>query len=60
LDDRKLRRPYGTPDLLWDAANPTLKRGANEHCAYGAALQICAEDEGEGYQYETRTGVFDD
>jgi hypothetical protein len=31
----RLRRPYGTPDIL-AAADPTLKRGANLHCAYGA------------------------
>lgn len=25
-----------------NAANPTLKRGANEHCAYGAIAQASA------------------
>jgi hypothetical protein len=30
------RRIYGTPDELSAEANPTLKRGANYHCAYGA------------------------
>ena len=28
-------RPYGTPDG-WLVRQPTLKRGANLHCAYGA------------------------
>jgi len=30
------RRPFGTPDELWIPPNPTLKRWANNHCAYGA------------------------
>jgi HlyD family secretion protein len=31
-----LRRPYGTPELVNGPAFPTLKRGANKLCAYGA------------------------
>jgi len=34
--ERVLRRPYGTPEVLLVAADPALKRGANNHCAYGA------------------------
>jgi hypothetical protein len=34
--ERLWRRPYGTPDGLLVSANATLKRGANNHCAYGA------------------------
>jgi hypothetical protein len=30
------RRPSGTGGELWGRAYPTLKRGANEQCAYGA------------------------
>jgi hypothetical protein len=33
----RLRRPSGTPGVL-AAADPTLKCGANLHCAYGAGL----------------------
>jgi hypothetical protein len=32
-----LRRPYGTPESFVKISFPTLKRGANKHCAYGAA-----------------------
>jgi hypothetical protein len=31
-----LRRPYGTPERAFEALFPTLKRGANKLCAYGA------------------------
>jgi hypothetical protein len=31
-----MHRPYGTPGGGLQAAFPTLKRGANLHCAYGA------------------------
>jgi hypothetical protein len=34
-----LHRPNGTPRLLEDAAFPTLKRGANVRCAYGARIE---------------------
>ena len=34
----RMRRPYGTPDVLFKPPHPTLKRGANNHCAYGAGL----------------------
>jgi len=30
------RRPYGAYGCNVGFVNPTLKRGANEHCAYGA------------------------
>jgi hypothetical protein len=30
------RRPYGTPGEFFGFAHPALKRGANNHCAYGA------------------------
>jgi hypothetical protein len=33
---RPLRRPYGTPKRNYGIPFPTLKRGANKHCAYGA------------------------
>ena len=39
LDARKEmspRRPYGTPSAFVETAFPTLKRGASNHCAYGA------------------------
>jgi hypothetical protein len=36
------RRPYGTPELFWVALTPTLKRGANNHCAYGASRRVGA------------------
>jgi hypothetical protein len=32
------RRPYGTPLDLGGLAFPTLKRGANQHCASGAGV----------------------
>lgn len=32
-----IHRPYGTSILYW-ATVPTLKRGATEPCAYGAAF----------------------
>ena len=32
------RRPYGTPTIRGGTAHPTLKRGANQRCAYGAGL----------------------
>jgi hypothetical protein len=35
------RRPYGTPDELLSLL-PTLKRGANDHCAYGAGAGSAA------------------
>jgi NodT family efflux transporter outer membrane factor (OMF) lipoprotein len=31
-----LRRPYGTAEIIFGPALPTLKRGANKLCAYGA------------------------
>jgi hypothetical protein len=36
LGERHLRRPYGTSEVLLVAVYPTLKRGANNPCAYGA------------------------
>ena len=36
--ERYLRRPYGTPVFVVGPANPTLKRGANNRCAYGATV----------------------
>jgi len=30
------RRPYGTSSFDYGTAFPTLKRGANKRCAYGA------------------------
>jgi hypothetical protein len=33
-----LRRPYGTPEFDLLLAIPTLKRGANKHCAFGAGF----------------------
>jgi hypothetical protein len=36
------RRPYGTPVILGWPAFPTLKRGANKRCAYGAGNKRCA------------------
>jgi hypothetical protein len=41
------------------ASNPTLKRGANQHCAYGALAKV-AKDERTGYEHETKDGLFDD
>ncbi len=35
--EMSLPRPYGTPEFVCRSAFPTLKRGANNHCAYGAA-----------------------
>ncbi len=35
-----LRRPYGTPKELVESLFPTLKRGANNHCASGARVDI--------------------
>jgi hypothetical protein len=35
------RRPYGTPSRL-DSVSPTLKRGANVLCAYGARGSACS------------------
>ena len=32
------RRPSGTPERICGTAFPTLKRGANNRCAYGAGL----------------------
>lgn len=40
LGERYLRRPYGTPEVLLVAGDPTLKRGANKHCAYGAVALV--------------------
>ena len=34
-----LHRPYRTPSSRVESAFPTLKRGANEHCASGAATR---------------------
>jgi len=34
------RSPYGTPDGFLMAFFPTLKRGANIHCAYGAGAGV--------------------
>jgi len=44
------RRPFGTPNPLFGYANPTLKRGANKHCAYGAGrlVSIGMERSGTG------------
>ena len=36
--EMSLRRPYGTPEVFVEPAFPTLKRGANKRCAYGAAV----------------------
>ena len=36
--DRKLRRPLRDSVLVGGAAYPTLKRGANKRCAYGAGF----------------------
>jgi hypothetical protein len=36
LDERGLRRPYGTPAIVVGSATPPLKRWANNRCAYGA------------------------
>lgn len=33
-----LHRPYGTPERMNEPAYPTLKRGTNNRCAYGAVL----------------------
>ncbi len=33
------RRPYGTPGPICGLRFPTLKRGANERCAYGANIR---------------------
>ncbi len=33
------RRPYGTPEPILGSAFPTLKRGANKLCAYGATTE---------------------
>jgi hypothetical protein len=43
-----LRRPCGTPQLVDATHFPTLKRGANKLCAYGAAalLQFAPERNG--------------
>ena len=38
-------RPYGTPEAIVEFAFPTLKRGANKHCAYGAAEPAAEEGE---------------
>jgi len=35
-DAKRERRPYGTPGVFLGCSHPTLKRGANQHCAYGA------------------------
>jgi hypothetical protein len=35
--ETSLRCPYGTPAPILESAFPTLKRGANKLCAYGAA-----------------------
>ena len=35
-----LRRPYGTPNELVESHFPTLKRGANKQCAFGAFVRI--------------------
>ncbi len=43
LDDRRLRRPYGTLGALSDASFPTLKRGANDLSAYSAKPTLQAE-----------------
>jgi hypothetical protein len=37
---KSLRRPYGTWEEIFDFVFPTLKRGANIHCAYGAGTLI--------------------
>jgi len=34
-----LRCPYGTAEILCESAFPTLKRGANNRCAYGAGAK---------------------
>src|ERR1700693_5084105 len=34
-----LRRPYGAPGPICGTAFPTLKRGANVRCAYGAFIR---------------------
>ena len=39
-----LRRPYGTPEYICGPTLPTLKRGANKLCAYGA--DSAAEESG--------------
>jgi hypothetical protein len=44
-DNRGLHRPYGAAWLLL-IAFPTLKRGANDHCASGAT-EICASGAAE-------------
>ena len=33
------RRPYGTTEIISGNRLPTLKRGANKPCAYGAAIR---------------------
>ncbi len=37
VKEMTLHRPYGTQEQLVGHAFPTLKRGANKRCAYGAA-----------------------
>lgn len=48
LQGRQKRRPYGTPDVFLVAPTPTLKRGANQHCAYGAGFVGAAIDKRSG------------
>jgi hypothetical protein len=38
-----MRRPYGTPERIRGTAFPTLKRGANLLCAYGARRMAAVE-----------------
>ncbi|MGA2889770.1 MAG: hypothetical protein ABSE51_17115 [Terracidiphilus sp.] len=55
LGERVWRRPYGTPVSAVGPVNPTLKRGANNHCAYGAVASIPGLKCGA---WETRRYVF--
>jgi hypothetical protein len=53
LVDWELCGPYGTPAVSVGQAYPTLKRGANDHCAYGAVALIPGSIEENATAYET-------